>query len=223
MPAKNRIKTYVPEAYYHVYNRGVEKRGIFLDYPVFVRKFICGQINLKEIYFEFEAQIKKFLETGLKPTHIDSHKHVHLVPKIFGILLELGQKYGITRMRLSRESFINCITLPISPRAMGVMGLSIVANLHLRRIKINRIAIADYCYGLTESGSLNERRLIKILSCLRAGTNELICHPGVTTDYLVKRYRWNYKWSMELDALTNERIRFLVDNLNIQLIRYDEI
>lgn len=31
MPARNRIKTYVPETYYHLYNRGVEKRGIFLD------------------------------------------------------------------------------------------------------------------------------------------------------------------------------------------------
>lgn len=31
MPAKNRMKVYVPETYYHIYNRGVEKRGIFLD------------------------------------------------------------------------------------------------------------------------------------------------------------------------------------------------
>lgn len=31
MPAKNSIKTYIPDSYYHVYNRGVEKRDIFLD------------------------------------------------------------------------------------------------------------------------------------------------------------------------------------------------
>jgi len=31
MPARNRIKTYIPDTYYHLYNRGVEKRGIFLD------------------------------------------------------------------------------------------------------------------------------------------------------------------------------------------------
>lgn len=39
MPAKNRIKIYVPNAYYHIYNRGVEKRTIFLDeqdYAVFL-------------------------------------------------------------------------------------------------------------------------------------------------------------------------------------------
>lgn len=39
MPTKNRVKIYVPEAYYHIYNRGVNKRKIFLDeqdYSVFL-------------------------------------------------------------------------------------------------------------------------------------------------------------------------------------------
>ncbi|TSC66076.1 MAG: hypothetical protein CEO21_266 [Microgenomates group bacterium Gr01-1014_80] len=39
MPAKNSIKTYVPKSYYHIYNRGVEKRSIFQDeqdYGVFL-------------------------------------------------------------------------------------------------------------------------------------------------------------------------------------------
>lgn len=39
MPARNSIKQYVDHAYYHIYNRGVEKRLIFLDeqdYGVFL-------------------------------------------------------------------------------------------------------------------------------------------------------------------------------------------
>ena len=39
MPAKNRVKTYIENGYYHIYNRGVEKREIFLDeqdYGVFL-------------------------------------------------------------------------------------------------------------------------------------------------------------------------------------------
>ena len=39
MPAKNTIKSYVEKGYYHLYNRGVEKRIIFLDsqdYGVFL-------------------------------------------------------------------------------------------------------------------------------------------------------------------------------------------
>lgn len=39
MPAKNSLKQYVKNGYYHIYNRGVEKRKIFLDqqdYSVFL-------------------------------------------------------------------------------------------------------------------------------------------------------------------------------------------
>jgi len=31
MPAKNTIKTYTEHGHYHIYNRGVDKRDIFLD------------------------------------------------------------------------------------------------------------------------------------------------------------------------------------------------
>ncbi len=40
MPCKNTIKTYVKDGIYHIYNRGVDKRNIFLDhqdYKVFLR------------------------------------------------------------------------------------------------------------------------------------------------------------------------------------------
>jgi len=39
MPAKNALKPYIAQGYYHIYNRGVEKRDIFLDeqdYRVFL-------------------------------------------------------------------------------------------------------------------------------------------------------------------------------------------
>lgn len=36
MPAKNSIKTYVENGFYHIYNRGVEKRQIFMDHQDYV-------------------------------------------------------------------------------------------------------------------------------------------------------------------------------------------
>jgi putative transposase len=47
MPAKNTIKTYVKDGFYHVYNRGVEKRKIFLsrkDYEVFL-KYVAEHLS----------------------------------------------------------------------------------------------------------------------------------------------------------------------------------
>lgn len=55
MPAKNSRKTYVANGYYHIYNRGVEKRIIFLDqqdYSVFLsylKDYLLPK-NEKELY-----------------------------------------------------------------------------------------------------------------------------------------------------------------------------
>lgn len=49
MPSKNVIKDFAPDQFYHVYNRGVEKRIIFLDdqdYVVFlglIKKYLSGE------------------------------------------------------------------------------------------------------------------------------------------------------------------------------------
>ena len=55
MPAKNSIKNYISNGYYHIYNRGVEKRIIFLDqqdYAVFLsylKEYLLPK-NEKKLY-----------------------------------------------------------------------------------------------------------------------------------------------------------------------------
>lgn len=46
MPAKNAIKTYVDHTYYHIYNRGVEKRKIFLNHDDYVTFLGCLKLYL---------------------------------------------------------------------------------------------------------------------------------------------------------------------------------
>lgn len=55
MPAKNSLKQYLENGYYHIYNRGVEKRKIFMDqqdYAVFLsylKEYLLPK-NEKELY-----------------------------------------------------------------------------------------------------------------------------------------------------------------------------
>ena len=46
MPSKNAIKEYEAGAYYHVYNRGVEKRKIFLDQQDYATFLGCLKLYL---------------------------------------------------------------------------------------------------------------------------------------------------------------------------------
>ncbi len=53
MPSRNTVREFAPDSYYHVYNRGVEKRHIFLDeqdYRVFIgllKRYLSHDVHRK--------------------------------------------------------------------------------------------------------------------------------------------------------------------------------
>lgn len=59
MPAKNRLKQYVENGYYHIYNRGVVKSDIFLD---------------KQDYAVFLSYLKEYLSPPVPPSEEETKK-----------------------------------------------------------------------------------------------------------------------------------------------------
>lgn len=53
------------------------------------------KMNPVEIEIEWEAQIQRAKEWGLKPTHLDSHHAVHLRPHILDVYLSLACKHKL--------------------------------------------------------------------------------------------------------------------------------
>lgn len=69
----------------------------------------------EELYQEWKAQIDKFIEvTGHKPTHIDSHHHVHLLPWHLEVTKRLALEYHLpVRQKnqiLNHYEFVPCDT-----------------------------------------------------------------------------------------------------------------
>lgn len=85
MPGRNIIKTYVENGYYHLYNRGVEKRKIFLDdrdyktFLFFLKRYLSPiepRLEPNEILHKVQplkrldlSQEIKLLAYGLMPNH----------------------------------------------------------------------------------------------------------------------------------------------------------
>ncbi len=93
MPSRNRIKAYAPDSYYHIYNRGVEKRQIFLDdqdYAVFLsllKRYLSGEDykdHLGRVYEDLSAEVE-LLAFCLMPNH-------------FHLLLYQSTEQGMTRL-----------------------------------------------------------------------------------------------------------------------------
>jgi len=106
MPSKNSVKTYIENGFYHVYNRGVEKRRIFLneqDYRVFLsylKTYLSPSeesIHKLETHFGLEKENKTF--NIYRPNNIKNYfKKINLVcyvlmPNHFHLVIQqIGKK-----------------------------------------------------------------------------------------------------------------------------------
>lgn len=103
MPRKNSLKIYVEDGYYHLYNRGVEKRDIFLDdrdYKVFLH-FLKKYLSPRPQRGFFPTVI------GLTPVRPRPIKTLYglvvllaycLMPNHFHLLVKQKTKDGITKL-----------------------------------------------------------------------------------------------------------------------------
>lgn len=57
---------------------------------------------MEELEREFRRQIEKVM-SKTKVSHIDSHVHVHSIPKIFDLVCRLAKEYGINQVRTQFE------------------------------------------------------------------------------------------------------------------------
>jgi predicted glycoside hydrolase/deacetylase ChbG (UPF0249 family) len=50
-------------------------------------------------YEELAAQVQRILDAGIRPTHLDTHKHTHLAPPVLDAVARLSETFGIRWVR----------------------------------------------------------------------------------------------------------------------------
>lgn len=71
----------------------VNEKGYF-DRSLYTKENIMN-IDLEEIYKEFEAQIEKVKNAGIEITHLDSHHHVHTIKELKPVIERILAKYNL--------------------------------------------------------------------------------------------------------------------------------
>jgi len=185
---------------------------------------------LGEVENEWDAQIQKVRDAGIAPTHVDGHKHVHMLPGLFEIALRLAKRHGIGAIRVSLEaSSLRAALSSGSRRHAGVVmkqgvqarGLKLLARDAREQAEHAGISTADYFCGIAQTGELTREGVERFVKSLPEGTTELMCHPGYADEALQKTpTRLQDSRQTELHILTDSGIRNLVASLGIRLIDY---
>jgi predicted glycoside hydrolase/deacetylase ChbG (UPF0249 family) len=134
---------------------------------------------LAQIRREFEAQLGLARDHGLRPTHADSHQHVHMNPAIFAVLEELLPRFGIGRLRCSREA-LSARGLAGLLRQGKAINLAKIALLRWLSMRLRpRLATPDGFFGVLFSGVMTKRAIMQAIAGLSRDRSLEICvHPG---------------------------------------------
>jgi predicted glycoside hydrolase/deacetylase ChbG (UPF0249 family) len=178
---------------------------------------------------EIRSQIEKALGTGLQVTHLDGHKHVHVIPSVLKILRRVVPEYGIRAIRTTVSRTPRLFSLLSRHRAARSAILKQYAFARGARF-IWQLASGgavrgpDYFYGIAETGFLDLETFAGIIQDLPSGTHELMCHPGYVDDLLRRTpTRLLTQRERELEMLTNREARHLIQHAGIELVSYRDL
>jgi len=192
-------------------------------------KIATRGLSMREVEIEWGAQISKARDAGIEPTHLDGHKHVHMLPGLFEIALRLAKRYGIGAIRVSHEASSLRAALSTGERRAAVVlkqgvqarGLKLLARDARKQAERAGVSTADYFGGIAQTGELTKEGVARLLRSLPEGTTELMCHPGYADDALRKTStRLQSSRQKEVEILTDKEIRNLVASQGIRLIDY---
>ena len=158
----------------------VDGAGRFRDsLGKFVVALQRGRIAEAEIEAEATAQIRALQRAGVRVTHVDTHKHMHVFPRVARPLLRAAAACGVGAIRNPFEPAWSVRrTRGALVRRLEVTALRGFERAFLRLVREFGMATTDGCVGVSATGRLDAGSLAEMLREMPAGTWELVCHPG---------------------------------------------
>lgn len=132
----------------------------------------------EDVQTELEAQWKRFLATGLFPTHIDSHHGVHSFEPGLTLVTELCLRNNIP---MRKPKFF--------PSTMDQYPST-----------TDELVFDEYFHGD------GKWRLLRHLSELQDGVTEFICHPGYVDEHVRAISPWTDVREVELSVFTDAEV-----------------
>lgn len=185
-----------------------------------IQQIARGRIR---VYDELVAQVRKVQAAGIRPTHLDTHKHTHLLPPVLNAVARIASEYNIPWVRRPFDFPLNGGGIPwrrqVVSRALGFARSRFHGVLTRYQCRTT-----DHFAGFQLTGHYGASELARLIRHLPDGSTEFMCHPGFCTAELqAARTRLKDSRRRELDALTSPEVRQALSDANVKLTCYAEI
>ena len=155
---------------------------------------------------------------GFIITHLDSHQHIHMVPGILKIVIELAREEDINYIRLPEEKCDFFSKLKDPPGSARHVPLFSMCALSKKMLKISGLKHNDHFIGHMKAHRLDPEYLKKTVFNIKDGVTELGCHPGYFTEEVKKKFPQYKNAERELEALCDKNFKTEIEKRSIELV-----
>jgi hopanoid biosynthesis associated protein HpnK len=198
---------------------------------LFTRAQLSAEVR-SAIRREVEAQMLWARQHGLEPSHLDSHKHVHVCPALLPTVIELARSHGIRAIRTTAELHVAGVGRLLPSRwsarerlrqwayAAAVRRWGVAAR---RAVREAGFLTTDWFFGVRTTGGMSADLLEHLLHVAPQGLGEIMVHPGLKDEATGWPTRLGEARPAELAALCDPRVRRAVEREGWALVSYREL
>jgi predicted glycoside hydrolase/deacetylase ChbG (UPF0249 family) len=186
---------------------------------------LMAQLTLgrKDLAGEMRRQVQAILDAGLRPTHLDTHKHAHLAPPVLRAVIQISREFNIPWVRKPADFTMPAQASPFVKKLVN-KGVQFAANRFDNVLHRAGRRFTDHFTGFEVTGRLGTPELLSILKHLPQGLTELMCHPGYLGEELRSApTRLKESRLKELQALTSPEARAILLETGVQLTAYRDL
>lgn len=188
--------------------------GAFWPFATLLRRASFGQIDRADVTRETEAQLTRLRATGVRITHVDSHRHTHVHRALWPAVVGAAAAAGVSVVRIPRERWGTNVA---NWRATTTKLLLAVNRVGSR----DAVRTPDHFTGISLQGVGDFRAgLFRTLDHLQSGTTELMVHPGYVDDALRAQDGYLAPREGEVRALVDPSVRERITARGIALVNF---
>lgn len=187
----------------------------------FVADLLRGRIRDADIEAEAVAQIRKAQRAGIQVTHLDTHKHTHMFPRVLRPLLRAALQCGVKAIRNPFEPDWSLAATANAGRVrkMQVRLLRSQRTAFSQEVTKAGLATTDGAIGVLATGTLDAQTIRSLLAAMPEGTWELVCHPGYN-DAALQQERTRLLQSRETERLA---LLETIPHAKMELIHFGQL
>jgi predicted glycoside hydrolase/deacetylase ChbG (UPF0249 family) len=160
--------------------------GIF---GLFRRLWRSGLAAAAAVEEELACQVQFMLDRGYRPTHLNGHQYIEMLPAVSGVVESLLERFHIPVVRIAWEdSWAKSIAWPGIRKTQWLIGglKRIYAGRFRQRMNGSRAYVADAFFGTMTAGTTSLETMRAFLAAKQDfKLAEIGLHPGAKADMAV--------------------------------------